>query len=94
MKRDKNGDIESLVAYGRPAQYEGPGIHPTDTLTGFANRIYYYPNTHELVLEENAVLHQGQDSFSSPKIVYNLDSKILKSYSEKAQRSTLEFQPS
>lgn len=60
----------------------------------YADEIYYYPLKHRIELIGNARVEQGNNSFSAPKIVYDiLDQHVVTENSQHMGRTTIIIHP-
>lgn len=70
--------LYKLTATGAPARFRQKPDETKDWVKGKGNKILYLINSEELILTGNAELKQGDDSFSSDRIVYDRVQSKLK----------------
>ncbi len=70
--------LYQLTATGAPARFRQKPDETKDWVKGKGNKILYLINSEELILTGNAELKQGDDSFSSDRIVYDRVQSKLK----------------
>lgn len=91
--RNKNSQtIDKMVAKGSAQQlaiFEGQLNETTPPISGHAQTISYFPQTHKLVLEGNALLTKERDTFSSPTIHFDLASSIATATKDEKTRPTV-----
>lgn len=74
--RNQSGEVDTLTTTGTPAQYEG-NVDQYENLHGQANRIHYFPQKGQVLLEGDAQLYQGDDYFNGPQILYDINKKVV-----------------
>lgn len=95
VHRDKDGELQSMVATGSPAMYrQRPDNKPNDVIA-HANNINYNARTDIVVLREQAKVDQGNDTFSGEHLVYNanLDKVTAQGGGESKDRVRVRLQP-
>ncbi len=74
----KNGEAEKLVFTGKPARFrQTPNVGAKD-IVGEALTGEFYPQRNLLVLIENAVVNQGNGTYSSDYVEYDIKSSLVK----------------
>lgn len=74
----KGGEPEKLVFTGNPARFkQTPDGGGTD-IVGEASTGEYYPKTNLLVLKGNAIVRQGNGTYSSDYIQYDIKSSLVR----------------
>lgn len=81
------GDKTAQAHYWEQTALDKPLLH------AFANEIRYYPEQHLIELIGDAHVHQGENSFTAPKISYDTLKKHVVSKNEGAARTTIIFHP-
>ena len=91
--RDKKP--HQLTATGAPARFKQKPDETKEWVHGRGNKIEYLIDSEELILTDNAELKQGDDSFSSDRIVYDrVKSKLTAGAAAKgSQRVRVTIQP-
>lgn len=89
--KNPEGKLNKILAFGKPAKYLG--TIKNEPLSGEANKITFFPNSQEMLLEGQAKFIQKQDSFTAPHITYNFQTKMIKSKSQNGIRPTIVFNP-
>lgn len=74
----KSQQAEQLVAKGSPASFEQLPELGQETVHANAKQITYNVLQQDVLLEDEAVLHQGQAKISSDKISYSAEKQIFK----------------
>lgn len=74
----KNKKPYRLTATGTPASFRQKPDKSKPWVQGKGNKIVYLIHSEELILTDNAELNQGEDSFSSDRIVYDRVNAKLK----------------
>ena len=94
VHRNHDGVVDTLTALGTPATYKGD-IEEIQDIFGQAQRILYFPQSGQVLLEGNAELNQGHDFFQGPQIRYDIAEKTVTSEPDDALsgRSTIQIQP-
>ncbi len=59
----------------------------------YADQIEYYPQTHLIKLLGHARIEQGTNSFSAPKITYNIETQKVLTEGVRNQRTVIVFHP-
>lgn len=77
----KNGEegIEHIKAIGNPASYSELPKDSKEPMVASAKTIEYDATNALVTLTNNAVVEQGKDVFSAPRITYNMDTKVIAS---------------
>lgn len=68
----------TIIAIGEPARYRQLVDGESEEVRGRARRMEYDADRDEITFIDDAVLTQGQDSFSSDRIVYNRTTEQVK----------------
>lgn len=87
------GKLAFIEAFGSPARYEGILKNPSIRVLGQANHIHYNASEDLLILEGNARLVHGQDTFEGPHIEYNIFKQSIRSLPNEAQQTIITLQP-
>ncbi|MBB1073547.1 lipopolysaccharide transport periplasmic protein LptA [Rhodoferax sp. 4810] len=78
VRHRANRQPQHIVATGQPARYRQRMDGETNEVHGQALRMEYDADRDELTLIDKAVLTQGQDRFSSDRIIYNRVTKQVR----------------
>jgi len=91
----KDKKPHQLTATGAPARFKQKPDESKEWVHGKGNKIEYLIDSEELILTDNAELKQGDDSFSSDRIVYDrVKSKLKAGAAAKGkQRVRVTIQP-
>jgi lipopolysaccharide export system protein LptA len=89
IDRSKEGKINHIVAYGKPAHFEAYPNPEKPKLMGSAKIIHYYLSDHKIVLLENAELTQNENTIKSNRLTYFLESKTLVSDPKTVSNTTV-----
>lgn len=94
---DEKGKIIQIISIGKQAHYSTLPDNQTKILDAYADTIEYYPQKDEAILIGNGEIRQGKNSLKGPKIVYNLQQRILVAKSDelpnKTNRSVIVINP-
>lgn len=74
---DSEKQLERVLAFGSPATFSTPT--ELGFVTGQAKQINMHKPTGALTLIDDASLHRGEESYSAPKIEYNVDQEVINS---------------
>ena len=74
----KNGDIDKLVATGKPAKFEQLPAKGKDKIKGEALIGEFYPHKSLLILKKEAVVWQGNNKAASELIRYDSKNSLIK----------------
>ena len=87
--------IEKIVATGRPVKYKQKPSEGKEDMHGHALTAEYYPETKILIMLQEAVVWQGENSTKSERIEYNRMSEVLRAGDNKSakKRVKIVFQP-
>jgi|SRR5688572_14946041 len=94
-KRNAQHKIEEAIAYGfkNLAEYRTTLKSGDETLLAKANVIKFYPLKSLAILEGNALVTQGKNSFQGPHIIYHINEQTIIAPSSKEGRATLIIDP-
>jgi lipopolysaccharide export system protein LptA len=94
-QKDSNHKIISAIAYGilTFAEYTTLPNKEDPILYAKAKTITFYPPTSIVILEENVIVTQGENSVKGPLIVYNMKDQTVKAPPSKNGRSTIMIEP-
>lgn len=81
------GQAKELAHYWSLMAENKPPVH------AYADQIEYYPNEHLIKLIGHAHIEQGTNSFSAPKITYNIETQKVLTEAKKDQRTLIIFHP-
>jgi lipopolysaccharide export system protein LptA len=83
--------IEEAVAYGdtKPAEYWTIPKAGDTTMHAQAKIIKFYPLKSTVILEDNVIVTQGENSFHGPMIVYNIKDQTISAPATPKGRSTI-----
>lgn len=68
-----DGDIQKMVALGRPATYKQRPDNKDQDVEAEALKMEYFADRELVILTDQAKLWQGPNTFASERIVYRLD---------------------
>lgn len=74
----ENREIQKLVATGKPVKFKQSPEEGKDDVHGHALITEYFPETKLLILINQAVVWQGQNSTASERIEYDRMSQVVK----------------
>ncbi len=72
-----DGDISEAVALGKPATYKQRPDDKDQDVEATSLRMEYYATDGKLILIDSAKVWQGQDTFTSERINYDIDRDIV-----------------
>lgn len=75
---DKGGKTEKIVVTGNPSRLKQTPQENKEEIRGTAQRSEYFPETGILVLYEQALVWQGQNSTASDRIEYDIKNGLFK----------------
>ena len=94
LKTNENGEVETLVAQGKPARFENMRRKiDKKPVNGRAETIYYTYETDRVVLTGDATIISEESAFSGSEIIYDLDSGEVIASGNKSQRVNMTIQP-
>lgn len=67
------GKLVKMIARGQPSTFQQQTDNDNKSIVASAVKITFSANTNIAVFENNAMLKQGGNTFSSNRIVYNID---------------------
>ncbi len=73
-----NREIQKMVATGAPVKFQQTPEEGKEDVHGNSLVAEYYPETERLILMQEAVIWQGENSTASEKIEYDRISEVLK----------------
>ncbi|MGZ8135979.1 MAG: lipopolysaccharide transport periplasmic protein LptA [Methylococcaceae bacterium] len=82
----KDGDAEKLVFTGNPAKFKQTPSEGAEDIIGDALTGEYYPKKNLLILIDQAIVRQGNATYSSQHIEYDSKTSVVKA-GEKASAS-------
>lgn len=88
--------IEVAIAYGlhQPAHYWTIPKKGDAPFHARASTIKFFPQKSNVILEGNAIVTQGNNSFNGAEILYNIKDQIVSSPATKKGRATIIIEPS
>ena len=90
----ENREIQKMVATGTPVKFQQTPEAGKEDVHGNSLIAEYYPETEVLIMMQEAVIWQGENSTASEKIVYDRISEVLKAGDGKpATRVRVVLQP-
>ena len=93
IKRDGEGKIESLVATGKPAQFQAKNDPHKPPSHGHGSTLHYFPKEDKIVLIHNAEVSQSEDSIRGDHLTYYISKKLLTSEPVRGKRTTVILAP-
>lgn len=92
---DKNNVLVKAIAKGdkEPALFRTKTDPSKPELVAKAERIEIYPETHKIVLLGHAMVTQGTDSFSAPRIEYDTKEQHVVTTANESGRTTIVIHP-
>ncbi len=91
--RDKKGDIEKIIVYGKPAKHQSRPDVEKPLLHAQANTIIFETIKNKLTLRDKARVEQGGDIYEAPFIEYDVTQKIVHSPPSQTGRTTITLKP-
>ncbi|WP_170131713.1 lipopolysaccharide transport periplasmic protein LptA [Aquicella lusitana] len=87
--------IQEAIAYGftKQAHYWTIPKEGDAVMHAYAKIIKYYPTTANVVLEKDAVVTQGENSFQGQVILYNMNDQTVTVPASKNARAVLVYNP-
>ncbi|MGR8981310.1 MAG: lipopolysaccharide transport periplasmic protein LptA [Gammaproteobacteria bacterium] len=73
-----NGEVDKLLFTGNPAKFKQTPKEGKEDITGEALIGEYYPKTNLLILKNNATVWQGNGTYSSDFIEYDIKTSLVK----------------
>lgn len=94
-QKNEHHKIVSAIAYGlkNKAQYLTIPKNDDLVLKATAYVIKYYPITSIIILENDVVVTQGENSFHGPHIIYNTKEQTVSAPASKNGRATIVIEP-
>jgi len=89
---DKNNHLIKTVALGNDklqARFTASITNDANFFKGLADKLVYYPLRNEVLLEGNAVIEKGKNTYKAPIIRYNLKLKRIVSIQKNKQRTKI-----
>lgn len=74
----KNGEVQKLVATGKPARFKQKPSEKEDEIRGKSMKAEYYPDRALLVLIDDAVVWQDRNTYASDIIKYDSKNALVK----------------
>ena len=93
VKRDSNGEIETLVAEGNLAQLTLPAAASKPKMIGQAHTITYEAKTQTVTLSGEAHLTRGNDVMQSESIDYQMQKETISAKPSPGARTRIVLQP-
>lgn len=93
---DKSNALTQAIAEGvpgHPAKFRTLTSEDKPELTATAEKIEIYPQQHKIVLLGNAMVTQGTDTFSAPRIEYDTQAQHVVTAPSKTGRTTIVIHP-
>ncbi|MFI4957357.1 MAG: lipopolysaccharide transport periplasmic protein LptA [Gammaproteobacteria bacterium] len=91
--RGKDGGINKIVVYGKPATHESLPDPQKPLFHAQANTITFEINKNKLTLLDHARVEQGGDVYEAPLIEYDVTQKIVRSPESGSGRTTITLKP-
>lgn len=90
-EKNEHHKIVSAIAYGTQHLAELTTLPSVSSqiLHAKSNIIKFYPSTSILILENNVVVTQGENSFHGPRIIYNMKEQMIAAPASKNGRATI-----
>lgn len=82
--KQQDGEIEKIVAIGKPAHYSTLPEIGKEVMDAFGKSIEYYPQKKQAVILGDGSIQQGQSVFTAQHIVYDLAKDTLTSIPTKS----------
>lgn len=94
-EKNEHHKIVSAIAYGiqNIAEFITLPTKGDKLLNAKAKVIKFYPSTSIVVLEDNVIVTQGENSFHGPVIIYNMKDQIVAAPASKSGRATIVIEP-
>lgn len=73
-----NGEVDKLLFTGKPAHFKQTPQEGKEDITGESLVGEYYPKKNLLVLKQNAVVRQGNGTYASEFIEYDIKTSLVK----------------
>ncbi|WP_293267062.1 lipopolysaccharide transport periplasmic protein LptA [Neptunomonas sp.] len=92
----KNDDVSHIIATGGPANFSQQPSENQVMTNAFGKRLEYKISDQTVTITGEARVEQGRDTFSSERIVYQMDKAIVNAYSgagSTGQRVQMTIQP-
>lgn len=74
----QEGEVQKLVATGKPARFRQIPAEGKDEIKGKSLKAEYYPDKELLIMIDDAVVWQGNNSYASELIEYDSKNAIVK----------------
>lgn len=88
------GQFQKIVALGQPSTFEQLTDSQHKKISSSARKMTFFANKNIIIFEKNAVLKQGENIFSSDKIVYDISNdKVNAGKKSGGGRVTITIQP-
>ena len=87
LTNDKNGDIDLLLAQGKPAKFQQQPAKEEEIVYGRANTVQFEVSNEKISLKGNAHIKQGQAELASDSIVYLAHEQIFKAERDTEQKN-------
>ena len=75
--RSKNGELDRLIATGKPVIYSQQGTSDKGNIVGEAYKMEYFADEGKLILLNNAKLSQGMNLFKGNRISYDTKLEVV-----------------
>ncbi|MBS3804580.1 MAG: lipopolysaccharide transport periplasmic protein LptA [Oleiphilaceae bacterium] len=94
LYRDNLG-LSRMEAFGTPARYQQPASQEQAEIDARALTITYDARDEQITFEEQAVIHQGSDTFRGQRIVYSTSDRVVTAESgpDASDRVEMTIQP-
>lgn len=96
IHRNQDGQLDKITALGTekiPATFKTLPKPDNQWVSGYGLKIYFYPLTHDLEINQDAYLTQSGNSFSGAQIFYNTWTEIITSPDSQTGQSLMVLQP-
>ena len=96
IHRNQDGQLDKMTALGTakiPATFKALPKPDNQWVSGHGLKIYFYPLTHDLEINQEAYLTQSGNSFTGEQIFYNTWTEIINSPDSQTGQSLMVLQP-
>ena len=73
----RGGDVTKLVWTGKPVRFRQDPGEGQEQITGTSLKLEYYPDTSQMVLIDESVVTQGDNTYTSDLIKYNSKTSVV-----------------
>lgn len=94
VENDSGGKVAKVIDKGHQAHYSTLPDGQEEIVDAYADTIEYYPQKGIAILISNAKVTQGKNSFTGPKIIYDIKKQVvLSTPTSQAVQSVIILQP-